>query len=158
MSIRRDRSQADRLREQLLGPKRHDVLSLDEVLQAGRILFGDPQGMSFYGLPPVAWYARGVRLLGRTSVEATPDVTAQSIARTVRALLGRRPRVGVIDLFAGPGNLMVHVAEELFGRSVRPRRGRGRLAAKRSQPAHRRCERGAAVRRLAVVLCRSVPC
>jgi len=113
MSVRRDRSQADRLREQLLGPRRHDVLSLDEVLQAGRILFGEPQRMSFYGLPPVAWYARGVRLLGRTSVEATPDVTAQPIARTVRALLGRRPRVGVVDLFAGSGNLMLHVAKEL---------------------------------------------
>jgi hypothetical protein len=113
MSVRRDRSQADRLHEQLLGPRRHDVLSLDEVLQAGRILFGDPQRMSFYGLPPVVWYARGVRLLGRTSVEATPDVTAQPIARTVRALLGRRPRVGVVDLFAGSGNLMLHVAKEL---------------------------------------------
>jgi hypothetical protein len=111
--VSRDRGQADRLRGQLLGPRRYDVLSLDEIVQVGRILFGDPEGLSFYGLPPTGWYARGVRLLGRTCVEATPDVTAQPIACTVRALLGRGPRVGVVDLFAGSGNLMVHIAQEL---------------------------------------------
>jgi hypothetical protein len=46
-------------------------------------------------------------------VEATPDVTAQPIARTVHALLGRSPRIGVVDLFAGSGNLMLHIAQEL---------------------------------------------
>jgi hypothetical protein len=111
--IMRDRSQADRLRGQLLGPRRYDVLTLDEVVEVGRVLFGDPDGLSFYGRPPADWYARGVRLLGRTCVEATPDVTAQPLARTVRALLGRSPRVGVVDLFAGSGNLLLHVAEEL---------------------------------------------
>jgi hypothetical protein len=113
MPIMRDRSQADRLRGQLLGPRRYDALSLDEVVQVGRTLFGDPEGLSFYGLPPAVWYERGVRLLGRTCVEATPDVTAQPIARTVHALLGRSPRVGVVDLFAGSGNLMFHIAQAL---------------------------------------------
>jgi hypothetical protein len=112
--ISRDSSQADRLRGQLLGLRRHDALRLDEVLQVGRVLFGDPQAMSFYGLPPAAWYARGVRLLGRTCVEATPDVTAGPIARTVHAIHGRGPRVGVVDLFAGSGNLMLHIADELL--------------------------------------------
>lgn len=113
MPIIRDSSRADRLRGQLLGPRRYDALSLDEVVQVGQVLFGDPEAMSFYGLPPIAWYARGVRLLGRTCVEATPDVTARPIARTVHALLGRGPRVGVVDLFAGSGNLMLHIADEL---------------------------------------------
>jgi hypothetical protein len=113
MPIMRDRSRADRLRGQLLGPRRYDVLTLDDVVQAGRILFGDPDGLSFYGRPPADWYAQGVRLLGRTCVEATPDVTAGPLARTVGALLGQSPRVGVVDLFAGSGNLMLHIADEL---------------------------------------------
>ncbi len=113
MSITRDRSQADQLRGQLLGPRRHDALSRDEVLRVGQVLFGDPDAMSFYGLPPVVWHSRGVRLLGRTCVEATPDVTARPIARTVRAALDGGPRVGVVDLFAGSGNLMLHIADEL---------------------------------------------
>src|SRR5690349_6057761 len=113
MPIMQDRSQADRLRKQLLGPRRYDVLSLDEIVEAGRILIGDPAGLSYYGRPPVDWYAQGVRLLGRTCMEATPDVTAQPIARTVRALLGRSPRVGVVDLFAGCGNLLLHIADAL---------------------------------------------
>jgi hypothetical protein len=89
------------------------VLGLDEVVEAGRVLFGDPEGLAFYGLAPSAWYARGVRLLGRTCVEATPDVTARPIARTVHALFGNHRAVGIVDLFAGSGNLMLHVAHAL---------------------------------------------
>jgi hypothetical protein len=113
VSITRDRDRSDRLRAQLLGPRRYDVLSLSDVMEAGRVMTGDPNGMAFYGLAPAVWYARGVRLLGRTCVEATPDVTARPIARTVHALLGQPPRVGVVDLFAGSGNLMLHVARAL---------------------------------------------
>jgi hypothetical protein len=113
MSITRDRDRSDDLRAQLLGPRRYDVLSLDDIVEAGRVLFGAPDGLAFYGLPPSAWYARGIRLLGRTCVEATPDITARPIARTVQALLGGRHRAGVIDLFAGSGNLMLHVAQAL---------------------------------------------
>ena len=113
MSIRRDRDRSDHLRAQLLGPRRYDVLSLDEVVEAGRVIFGDPDGLTFYGLAPAAWYARGIRLLGRTCVEATPDVTARPIGRTVHAMLGSHQAVGVVDLFAGSGNLMLHVAQAL---------------------------------------------
>jgi hypothetical protein len=113
MSITRDRDRSDRLRAQLLGPRRYDVLSFGDVVEAGRVLTGDPEGMAIYGLAPSGWYARGVRLLGRTCVEATPDVTARPIARTAHALLGRRERVGVVDLFAGSGNLMLHLAQGL---------------------------------------------
>src|SRR5262249_47270726 len=113
MSIARDRGRSDQLREQLLGPRRHDVLDLDEIVEVGRVIFGAPDGLAFYGLAPSEWYARGVRLLGRTCVEATPDVTAQPIARTVHALLGSQRAMGVVDLFAGSGNLMLHVARAL---------------------------------------------
>jgi len=112
MPITRDRDRSDRLRAQLLGPRRYDVLSLGDVIEAGLVLTGDPDGMALYGLAPAGWYARGIRLLGRTCVEATPDLTARPIARTVRALLGHHDwdKVGVVDLFAGSGNLMLHIA------------------------------------------------
>jgi hypothetical protein len=117
MSITRDTDRSDHLRAQLLGPRRYAVLGLDDVVEAGRIIFGDPEGMAFYGLAPSGWYARGVRLLGRTCVEATPDVTARPIARTVHALLGRRPSAGVVDLFVGSGNLMLHIAQALSAKA-----------------------------------------
>ena len=113
MEFTRDSGRSDGLRAQLLGSRRYDVLGFDDVIEAGRIMFGDPEGLTFYGLKPTEWYARGIRLLGRTCVEATPDVTARPIARPVHALLGRREGVGVVDLFAGSGNLMLHVAQAL---------------------------------------------
>ena len=51
--------------------------------------------------------------MGRTCVEATPDVTARPIGRTVHALLRRCEGIGVVDLFAGSANLMFHVAPAL---------------------------------------------
>jgi hypothetical protein len=113
--VRRDTHGSDALRAELLGAKRHQVLGLDDIIEAGRTLTGDPDGLSYYGLPPSQWYARGIRMLGRTCVEATPDITARPIARTVRALLGPRPAAGVVDLFAGSANLLSHVAAALSG-------------------------------------------
>jgi hypothetical protein len=89
------------------------VLSLDEIIEVGRILRGSPQGMAFYGLAPAVWYTQGIRLLGRTLVEASPDIIAHPIARTVRTLLGEGEGVGVVDLFVGSANLMLHVAGAL---------------------------------------------
>jgi hypothetical protein len=111
MTVTRDRQRADILRAELLGPKRNQVLSLEEVLEAGRVLFGDEMGMALYGMTPPVWYRQGVRILGRTCVEATPDVTAGPIAQTVHALLGRADVV--VDPFAGSANLMLHVARGL---------------------------------------------
>src|SRR5262245_37312500 len=111
--MRRDTTRSDVLRGELLGAKRHQVLSLDEITEAGRAFTGDPDGLCYYGLTPSQWHARGIRLLGRTCVEATPDVTARPIARTVHALLGLQPEAAVVDPFAGSANLLVHVAQAL---------------------------------------------
>jgi hypothetical protein len=70
----------------LLGEKRNELLALREVQQYGRDSFGDPDHVSIYGLKPNQWYVRGVRILGRTAVECTPDRLA--------------------DLFAGSGNTL----------------------------------------------------
>jgi len=108
VTVTRDRDRADPLRVELLGPKRYRVLSLEEVVEAGRVFFNDPQGLGLYGMPPSQWYAHGVRILGRTCVEATPDVTAAPIARTVAETI--EGPAGVIDPFAGSANLMLHIA------------------------------------------------
>ena len=52
----------------LHGPKRNEILTLDEVRQYGTDSFSDVDYLSIYGLKPAEWYARGIRLLGRTAV------------------------------------------------------------------------------------------
>lgn len=108
VTVTRDWERADSLRAQLLGPKRNQTLTRDEVRDAGQVFFNDPEGLAYYGMPPSRWFDRGVRILGRTCVEATPDVTAAPIARAVAKTVGRP--AGVADLFAGSGNLMLHIA------------------------------------------------
>ena len=125
VTITRDWRRADLLRAELLGPKRYQTLTREEVADAGQVFFNDPEGLAYYGMPPSRWYALGIRILGRTCTEATPDITAAPIAREVAKTVGRpEPAaavvtktvshpVGVIDLFAGSGNLMLHIAQSL---------------------------------------------
>ena len=70
----------------LLGEKRNKVLDLTEVEGYGRDSFGDPDFVSIYGLKPADWFAQGVRLLGRTTVECTRDRFADLIGRDVAAV------------------------------------------------------------------------
>jgi predicted RNA methylase len=92
----------------LLGDKRNELLDLREVRQYGRDSFGDPDHVSIYGLKPDEWYARGVRILGRTAVECTPDRLADLIGRDVAAVARTAPAASpvVVDLFAGSGNTL----------------------------------------------------
>lgn len=103
---------ADACRDALLGPKRATVLTVDEIREASRALYGDPEHLRIYGMPPDAFTARGIRILGRTAVECTTDPHATAIAEGVEAqmrALGVR-RWSVVDLFAGSGNLLYHLA------------------------------------------------
>jgi len=92
----------------LLGEKRNEPLALWEVQQYGRDSFGDPDHVSIYGLKPHESYARGVRILGRTAVECTPDRLASLIGRDVAAVARAAPGASpmVVDLFAGSGNTL----------------------------------------------------
>ena len=92
----------------LLGEKRNEMLSLQEAQQYGRDSFGDPDYVSVYGLKPHQWYARGVRILGRTAVECTRDPLAALIGRDIAAAARAAPAASplVIDLFAGSGNTL----------------------------------------------------
>jgi len=92
----------------LLGDKRNELLASWEVEQYGRDSFGDPDYVSIYGLRPPEWYARGVRILGRTAVECTRDRLADLIGRdtaaAARAAAATSPMV--VDLFAGSANTL----------------------------------------------------
>jgi RNA cap guanine-N2 methyltransferase len=93
----------------LLGPKRNAVLSLHEVQQYGLDSFSDADYIRIYGMAPAEWYARGIRLLGRTVVECTRDALADRIGgdiADVAARLGNTYRFGVLDPFAGSCNTL----------------------------------------------------
>ena len=100
----------------LLGEKRNKVLDLTEVEGYGRDSFGDPDFVSIYGLKPADWYARGVRLLGRTTVECTRDRFADLIGRDVATAVGAVAGVGgsvVVDPFAGSGNTLYWITRRV---------------------------------------------
>jgi hypothetical protein len=107
----------------LLGDKRNDVLDLDAVRRYGRDSFDDPDYVALYGLRPDQWYARGVRVLGRTAVECTRDALAEAIARDVADLAAGAAGVAgsvVVDPFAGSANTLWWMA-----RHGKPRRAHG---------------------------------
>lgn len=105
---------ADACRDQLLGEKRAKILTGEELCDASMRLYGDPDHLRIYGMTPRELGARGVRLFGRTAVECTTDPHAIAIARAVREqaqALGLT-RWSVVDLFAGSGNFLFHLAAE----------------------------------------------
>lgn len=93
----------------LHGAKRNEMLTLDEVRQYGTDSFSDADYLSLYGLKPAQWFARGIRLLGRTAVECTRDVLADRVGRDVAAVTASLPEgmpVTVVDPFAGSCNTL----------------------------------------------------
>jgi hypothetical protein len=93
----------------LAGARRNAVLDLEEVRRYGADSYHDPDYVSIYGLRPAEWYARGIRLLGRTAVECTRDDLADAIGRDVADIALTAPPSGgtrVVDLFAGSGNTL----------------------------------------------------
>jgi hypothetical protein len=107
----------------LLGEKRNELVDLCEIQRYGLDTFGDPDFVSIYGLKPAEWYARGVRLLGRTAVECTRDLFANLIASDLAAV-AKTVTTGngsiVIDPFAGSGNTLYWIT-----RHVKPERSVG---------------------------------
>lgn len=100
----------------LLGAKRDSVLDLAEVQAYGRDSYGNPDYVCIYGLRPAEWYAKGIRLLGRTAVECTRDELADRIGRDAASVAaswvsGQRPFL--IDPFAGSGNTLYWLARHL---------------------------------------------
>jgi hypothetical protein len=97
-------------------PWRDAVLELWEVLRYGADSYGDLNYVSIYRWQPADWYARGVRLLGRTAVECTRDTLADAIGQDIAAVSSSAPRSAapiVIDPFAGSGNTLYWILRHL---------------------------------------------
>lgn len=102
----------------LFGPKRNEVLELWEVLRFGADTFGDDNYLSIYDMKPGEWYARGIRLLGRTAIECTPDHVADAIGRDIAETVDAIVNVGnvmVVDPFAGSANTLYWILRRLPG-------------------------------------------
>jgi hypothetical protein len=100
----------------LLGSKRNVVLDLWEILRYGADSYADADYVSIYGLPPTEWYAKGIRLLGRTAVECTRDQLADAMGREIAATVSscpRTPGIVVIDPFAGSCNTLYWILRHL---------------------------------------------
>ena len=99
------------------GAKRNAVLQLWEVQRYGADSYGDPDYVSLYGTRPADWYAKGVRLLGRTAVECTRDALGDAIGRDIAATAMAPLAAGalVIDPFAGSGNTLYWMLHHLPG-------------------------------------------
>ena len=106
-------------RELLLGgTKRNAVLEMWEVQRYGSDSYGNADHVSVYGMRPAEWYTKGVRLLGRTAVECTPNALADAIGKDVAGVAARAPRKTgtlVVDPFAGSGNTLYWLLRHLPG-------------------------------------------
>jgi hypothetical protein len=103
-------------RELLLhGEKRNAVLDLSEIHRYGMDSYCDADYVSIYGLKPTQWYARGIRLLGRTAVECTRDPLASAIGQDVACIVPNDARTIVVDLFARSGNTLYWLLRNLPG-------------------------------------------
>jgi len=100
----------------LLGEKRNVVLELAEVQAYGRDSYGNADYVCIYGLRPAEWYAKGIRLLGRTAVECTRDELADRIGRDAASVAAdwvSAEAPFLIDPFAGSGNTLYWLARHL---------------------------------------------
>jgi hypothetical protein len=102
----------------LEGARRNAVLDLTEVQRYGIESWGDPDYVCIYGLRPVDWYARGIRILGRTAVECTRDELADNIGRDIATVAKSAPLTAgalVFDPFTGSGNTLYWILRHLPG-------------------------------------------
>jgi hypothetical protein len=106
-------------RDFLLSPaKRNQIVELWEVEKFGRDSFGDPDAVSLYGMIPAQWYARGVRILARTTLEAVRDPLGKRIGEDVARVAARAPQgsvFGVVDPFSGSCNGLFWILRRLPG-------------------------------------------
>jgi len=100
----------------LLGAKRNAVLELWELQRYGADSYGDEDHVSIYGMRPAEWYAKGLRLLGRTAVECTRDALGDAIGKDIAVMAEKAPQSTgtlVIDPFAGSANTLFWILHHL---------------------------------------------
>lgn len=105
------------LRADLLGPSRTRTLAGHELMEVGRLVYGDADQMSLYGVPSSRMAERGLRLLGRTAIECSVDAYSAAVADRVAGCCpgapAPEPGAFVADLFCGSGNMGFHLGRRL---------------------------------------------
>jgi hypothetical protein len=102
----------------LFGAKRNAVLDLHDVRQYGIDSYNNADYVSIYGMSPVEWFQKGIRLLGRTAVECTRDVLGNAVGEDIARIAGSAPDAAgalIIDPFAGSGNTLFWILRHLPG-------------------------------------------
>ncbi|MFI0743174.1 hypothetical protein ACH4PU_34630 [Streptomyces sp. NPDC021100] len=107
-------------RDRLLGPLRTTVLTGEQLCEAGRLIYGEPDGLSLYGIPAPDMAAKGITLLGRTTIECSVDAYVAPVADALAGLLASTVLEGpdtdaplIVDLFCGSGNFGYHLGRRL---------------------------------------------
>ncbi|WP_372365305.1 RsmD family RNA methyltransferase [Candidatus Uabimicrobium sp. HlEnr_7] len=113
-------SKANAWRTDLLENKCNQLMALEEVLEASKNRFGYDNLIRLYGMSSCEYYAKGIRIFGRTAIEAKVDSQANFIANRVKETVQNNYpnyEISVIDLFMGSGNLLYQIAESLQSQS-----------------------------------------
>lgn len=107
---------SDTVRLKLLGELQEQTLDLDTIHEVGDAIFENRDHLQLFGMRPDQYSKLGISITGRTAIECVSDADARSIATAVAQVL-RQTKIQaepiVLDLFAGSGNLLFHVATHL---------------------------------------------
>lgn len=107
-------------RDRLLGDLRTTILTGEQLCEAGRLIYGDPAGLSLYGIAAPDMAAKRITLLGRTVIECSIDAYTAPVADALAQLQAGTGPEGpdpdnplIMDLFCGSGNFGYHLGQRL---------------------------------------------
>lgn len=99
-----------RARRELLGPLRSTIMVPADLTRLAGVLVGDQSLMRLYGRGIYEFGPNGVQIHGRTVIEAAWDGQVHQLAEALRAFCPEGGPTGILDLFAGSGNIGVGLA------------------------------------------------
>lgn len=101
----------------MLGPARTKIATANELCDAGRLIYGEPQGFSLYDVPAPDMIPQGFRFLCRTTIECCIDAYSSAVAEKLTEIEDDFGEAIIVDLFCGSGNFGYHLHKRL-GRPV----------------------------------------
>lgn len=99
-----------------MGELQEQTLDLNTIHEVGNAIFENRDHLQLFGLRPDQYSKLGISITGRTAIECVSDTDARSMATAVSQVLQQakiQAEPVVLDLFAGSGNLLFHVATQL---------------------------------------------
>jgi hypothetical protein len=97
------------IREELLGRRAHELVTKDDLMILGDVMYGDSGLLRIYGLSIDDLTERGFGILGRTAVECCIDAYAEdaaNVALEAAEMEALPPQPLIVDLFSGSANLL----------------------------------------------------